>query len=1555
MRNVSAELGIVSVGLSIARFISRVAGAEAVADLVDDGTGAAAALARRLASDRLPQIGHKIAEQLDHQLTVEFGLARPHDRDAAIADLNDFLSSELSNPQFLVDAVRDADLLMAHLLRHGGASRAENLGGEAGAIFTFLLERSVGRIRALAPGRPGFQSAAAAHLVRAVDSLEEAVRELTDRPIAGFEIADQTSAAAQRVRELAPEQLLDREAELTEMSEFATTGPSRWWIWQAPAQSGKTALMATFALQHHPGVAVVPFFVRRTTTTGRDRQAFLGDVLPRLAHLAGERYLSTIPTNAVQEVNTFQNWLGRAAAACQNRERPAQLLLLIDGIDEDDWYRDLGAHKGSILSLLPGELPPGTRVLLACRPNPPLPSDTDFNQSIRDRRSTSSWRDLAVSPHAKSAFDRYDVVQFMRTPAGRAVAAYLLTTATPLSVGNLIELVHDHTPHVSEAEVQAVIGTSHGRLLTPATIGTRGIGYTLGHDRIGQHVLTVLDPGLEELDIDPDNTTAWSNHADRILAPWVEAVCQWASRFLANGWPESTPAFLLSDALPRFLADHRQHHHLLVQILTDEARQSRIAERYGTLAPALRQVRLAQAHLTRTGSVLPLASPIDLAIAGRLAFADRSLARQLGRIPDHLPAAYARAGNHSMAGQLVDATSNPRHAQLRLAEIYLHAGDHERATAAIDRLLERDADNRIQNNPQASETTRRLVRVLMGTGRAHRARQFLTTQALPAAHAHQMVLEEYVRAHALAGLHEKARAAADLMPKHDRIDGFLRAAYDCLDVGDRAGALTYASASRSHVQPDLFMSSALDALARLYVACDEAETARSLADGQSEATKVRILASCADALLARGNREEAGTTAATAAESLYARRAPGFLNRDASSVASILIRSGRPEESRNLIASRQDALDATAHRKLASAYYAIGDSARGLHHLDLAYKNATDDRPAWQRMDDLAEIMAVAIDDAPTEFVDRLITDAARIAAIAPEDSFVIRAVSYCAEDLAKAGRVGDALNLVRQLDEGHDRAVLRGVCHAIANGDRPDQALPMLLDDDLLRGQASDGVTDLALTLAYAGHSSLALQAAEHARTSTVASDRLPIDLNSLSTSLARAGEINLALAALRDNAAHPATYRAVFREAGSRDWDRASRVLSEFPLNDPIRLSALIGMAEAAVLTDRRADAIPLLRQAVSAVPEPASGRNEQLVTEIVTCCAHARALYEARSAITDKLPKPRRFYAYARLAQELARLNDGVASRANARSAIEHVQFVEGTLGRISAFNLITKTMAEHAELATFASEAAGKAAEDLGNLGTSELAEHGEAAATMTRSTAAALARTGHRELARSLIDAHPDNTSSGFRDVVQAFAAYGDTQQALELLRPLSLQNRDQLSKDIVAAACRAGHFNEVRQLPHEISNPAERAEALLYVARSLATTSNQSEAVATVNAAVAAGLSSSHGSAVLADAAYILAYLGQFERSREAALESSRATDSRGSTLAFCAEACRLSGDHPMAAQLLAEAWLLDHDPYLGWATLVEIDPTVAIELARDQWGTPSSQGAMGTDVEDGS
>jgi hypothetical protein len=196
----------------------------------------------------------------------------------------------------------------------------------------------------------------------------------------------------QQVRRIAPPELIGRESELAELAAFSADPASTYRWWRAEAWSGKSALMSWFVLHPPENVRVVSFFVTARWAEHADRVAFIDNVLEQLATLM-DQDLPRFLTEATKEAYVL-GLLEEADTAC--RDRGEHLVLLVDGLDEDRGVT-AGPNAHSIAALLPVRIPPGLRIIVAGRPNPPVPSDVPEDHPLR---SPAVVRPLAPSPAA---------------------------------------------------------------------------------------------------------------------------------------------------------------------------------------------------------------------------------------------------------------------------------------------------------------------------------------------------------------------------------------------------------------------------------------------------------------------------------------------------------------------------------------------------------------------------------------------------------------------------------------------------------------------------------------------------------------------------------------------------------------------------------------------------------------------------------------------------------------------------------------------------------------------------------------------------------------------------------------------------------------------------------------------------------------------------------------------------------------------------------------------------------------------------------------------------
>jgi energy-coupling factor transporter ATP-binding protein EcfA2 len=334
------------------------------------------------------------------------------------------------------------------------------------------------------------------------------------------------SSYLEQVRRIAPPDppgLRDRDAELAELARFCMDpdGASYAW-WRAGPWAGKSALLSTFVLRPpaevRERVVVVSFFITARLAAQDTREAFTEVLLEQLAALLSQSLPSALP-EAIREAHLL-GLLSQAAAACAGAGR--RLVLVVDGLDEDRGVT-AGLYPHSIAGLLPADPPAGMRVIVAGRPNPPVPDDVPDWHPLRN---PAIARPLAASPHARDLqrLGRHELQRLLRGSQAEQDVLGLLTAAHGgLSAQDLAELTS-----TSLWEVEEILHTVAGRTLQvrPSLLDPEGRPdvYLLGHEGL-------LAPATEYL-------------GDR-LNSYRERLRSWAGRWRARGWPAETPEYLL--------------------------------------------------------------------------------------------------------------------------------------------------------------------------------------------------------------------------------------------------------------------------------------------------------------------------------------------------------------------------------------------------------------------------------------------------------------------------------------------------------------------------------------------------------------------------------------------------------------------------------------------------------------------------------------------------------------------------------------------------------------------------------------------------------------------------------------------------------------------------------------------------------------------------------------------------------------------------------------------------------------------------------------------------
>ncbi|MFJ6348340.1 hypothetical protein ACIQKB_02555 [Streptomyces sp. NPDC092046] len=501
------------------------------------------------------------------------------------------------------------------------------------------------------------------------------------------------SAYAHQVRAIAPPELLDRQPELAALAAFCTgPGDGGYLWWRAPAWAGKSALMAWFALHPPPGVRVVPFFVTGRFAGHGDRTGFTDVVLEQLADLL-DRPLPAHLSEATRGPH-LTGLLADAAALC--RDRGERLVLLVDGLDEDR-----GAVAGpdvhSVAALLPVRPPHGLRVVVAGRPDPPLPADVPDAHPLR---SAAVVRVLGASPHAQVV--RRDAERELRrllhgSPAEQDLLGLVTASGGGLRAADLAELTGLDRWRVDE-QLEAATARTFTRRGAPD-------GYLLAHEELQAAAVRFLEPRLDA-------------YRERLRA--------WADTYRGRGWPAETPDYLLR-GYAAMLADAGPATELSA-CATDRARHARLLARTGADAAALAEIGAAQ-------DAVLAQEPVDLRTLGVLAVHHGLLSTRNLALPTALPAVWAVLGDFPRARALAGSVPEAGARAGALTDLVRRAADAGQDESAL-RLAERvrTTVRGVENAYLRDQALVRLATVLAGAGLVERAKAVadtLTEAGLP--------------------------------------------------------------------------------------------------------------------------------------------------------------------------------------------------------------------------------------------------------------------------------------------------------------------------------------------------------------------------------------------------------------------------------------------------------------------------------------------------------------------------------------------------------------------------------------------------------------------------------------------------------------------------------------------------------------------------------------------------------------------------------------------------------------------------------------------------------
>jgi len=427
---------------------------------------------------------------------------------------------------------------------------------------------------------------ALASLLEKVDGVQSGVQQLLNRPAGASKTRDIVIEHIKALRDLAPDRLEDRESEMTDLEAFVRSSDDVWYAMEADMVSGKTAVMASFALNLPDDVRVVSFFIRRIGGDGNDRGRFAFVMGAQLAKILGHEY--TEPVGDPAQCTEFRQLLRRAAAACRSATLPRPLVLLIDGIDEDSYFENPdGADAKSILSLLPRHLPEGVKIITASRPNPRMPEDVLCDA---DRRIVS----LKPSPIAEKSINRKDMKIFFKSDIAVDIGAFLAACGGVLTVEDLRRLLTMRGYQRTRTwDVREYVDRSPGRILTPIDVGFGGqevLAYRLGHDVVTRAVIRELDPDSFGEGDEPEDERWWVPIREKALAPYRAIIRDWVKKCANGGWGDSTPSYVLSGACFDLMFNDKRDDGSSVRVVLDRGRYNEMRRRSGRRSHVLRMI-----------------------------------------------------------------------------------------------------------------------------------------------------------------------------------------------------------------------------------------------------------------------------------------------------------------------------------------------------------------------------------------------------------------------------------------------------------------------------------------------------------------------------------------------------------------------------------------------------------------------------------------------------------------------------------------------------------------------------------------------------------------------------------------------------------------------------------------------------------------------------------------------------------------------------------------------------------------------------------------------------
>jgi Tfp pilus assembly protein PilF len=540
------------------------------------------------------------------------------------------------------------------------------------------------------------------------------------------------SAYLAQVRDIAPDVLIGREDELAEWAEFCA-GPDAYAWWGARPWAGKSALASWFVLHPPAGVDVVSFFITGRLIGQADSDAFLTAMIEQL----NGPYPAGGKTIAVAGARTGAWWDLLASAAVEAEGRGRRLVVVVDGLDEDEAGATPTRGRPSIASLLPRRPPSGVRFIVTSRLDPGIPDDLSADHPLR---GCDPPRPLSVSEVAENI--KLLAKQELRDLlAGDQVAidvvGYIAASGGGLTREDLSALT-GAPPHELDHVLRGVFGRS---LYTRA--------YAEPGNPQANPVTRVYLFAHETLRVTAEEQLGHE------LTRYREKVYSWIESYARAGWPGTTPRYAIRGYTRLLVATADAIR--LSALARDPRRHAFLLDVTGSDYTALTEIRTAQ-DLIAHQKDLDLQALVELA-AYRVAIYSRNES-----IPADLAIMWAQLGRLDHAEALVRTIADPDRqsdALIDLAIAIAKSGDLDRAEAVARSITDPE---------RQAEALTGLVAAVAEAGDRGRARQLAAdTETLA-----RTITDPDSRGWTLAALVTAVAAAGDL----DRAEALARTIAD---------------------------------------------------------------------------------------------------------------------------------------------------------------------------------------------------------------------------------------------------------------------------------------------------------------------------------------------------------------------------------------------------------------------------------------------------------------------------------------------------------------------------------------------------------------------------------------------------------------------------------------------------------------------------------------------------------------------------------------------------------------------------------------------------------